>query len=300
MSELRQSTNHILMIEPAEFYTNPETVATNHYHAPNEDDRGDIFTKALREFRDYRDMLVSHGVSVTTVKGIEGCPDHIFPNWASTHLDGTVIFYPMLNENRQDERTVEMVDFFKKLYDVKADFTQHEKDGKALEATGSLCLDRMNKIAYCTLSARSDLEMAQLWAREKNYELLTFETISHTGSAVYHTDLVMFIGTDCVGICAESIIDERRDQVLASLRAHRDVIELSKEQLAAMSGNSLEVVGQGGTRYLAMSSAGHAALRADQIAAFEKHFDGGIISSPIPTIEKYGGGSARCLLMELF
>lgn len=299
MSETPQSTNHILMIEPYEFYTNPETLATNHYHHKNMDDHDVTFQKALVEFRGYRDMLVSHGVNVTTVKGIEGCPDHIFPNWASTNPDGSVIFYPMMNDNRRRERTPEMMAFFKKYYDVKFDLISYEEQGQYLEATGSLCIDHVNKVAYCALSPRSDAALAQEWTDRRGFELVTFDTLSHTGSPVYHTDLVMFIGTTCVGICSDALVEEDRARVLGHLRQYREVVEFSKDQLLTFCGNSLEVIGQGGVRYLAMAGGAHDSLSAAQVQTFGRHFDK-IISSPIATIEKYGGGSARCLMMEMF
>ena len=295
----QQSTRHILLIEPAEFYRNPQTADTNVYQHDEDEGHAETFKKALQEFRNFRNVLVEHGVHITTLKGSKGCPDHIFPNWASTDPDGRLVFYPMLNENRQAERTPEMLDFFKKYYDLAADFRNEENNGRYLESTGSLVIDHVHKRAYCALSGRSTESLAQDWADKLGYKLYTFPTLTHTGKPVYHTDLTMFIWTEFAAICAECITDEaKRDEVVGSLKEHRDVIFLSKEQLSNFCGNSLEVKGDAKKPYLVMSANGQKHLTDEQVKFFKKYVTD-IIGSDISTIEKYGGGSARCLLLEL-
>ncbi len=301
---LSQSTRHMLMIEPAVFFANPETMETNVYQV-EEDGPGKeaLFQAALKEFRDFRDMLVENGVYVTTTCGYQECPDMVFPNWASTHRDengeGTLVLYPMLNENRQAERAPGMIELCKRSYANVVDLTAHEKEGRVLEAQGSLVLDRVNKIAYAALSARTDKALVEKWGELMGYQTVIFNTKSHTGQPVYHTDLIIHIGTSYAGVCAPAIVEEDRARVVDSLRTTREVVEFSMDQLQSFCGNALEVLGEGNAPMLVLSSAAYAALSGDQRAMMEKHFTR-LLHSPLPTLEKYGGGSARCTLMEMF
>ncbi len=295
----KQSTGHLLLIEPAEFYANPETMDTNIYQVEAQESPEELFKKALSEFRGFRDMLVENGVAVTTVLGSKGCPDHLFPNWISTHEDGKMIVYPMRNDNRRRERSPEMIAFFSRFYDVAHDFTDFENQGKFLESLGSLCLDRTNKVAYATLSGRTNEELVRLWGEKTGFDVEIFESDTHTGAPIYHTDLVMWIGTEVVAICAESIKEEHRERVLTRLKKTHDVVELGAEQLKSFCGNSLEILNADGDRMLVMSETAWQALSEEQKKKYEGVFSK-LLYAPIPTIEKYGGGSARCLIMELF
>lgn len=296
-----QSTRHLLLIEPECFYANRETMQTNIYQVEEEaGDRDEVYAAALHEFRVFRNLLVENGVFVTTMRGLPNCPDNLFPNWISTHENREMVVYPMLNESRQWERAPDVIDFINYHYDMALDLRDYEKEGRALEATGSLNLDRVNKIAYVALSDRTDPDLAKIWCDKMGYELITFHTDTGSGQPVYHSDLVFWIGTDVAAICADCISDEvERERVLDSLKTHREVVELSMGQLNAFCGNSLEILGHDEARMLIMSDAAHNALRPDQIEIFAKYFSK-LLSSPIPTIEKYGGGSARCMIMELF
>ncbi|MGE4313446.1 MAG: arginine deiminase-related protein [Pseudobdellovibrionaceae bacterium] len=297
---IRQSANHLLLIEPAEFYMNPETVETNVYQFDEHESHDTTFHKALAEFRVYRDHLVEHGIQVTTVKGRIGSPDHLFPNWASTHPDGSLVFYPMLNPNRRAERTPEILALLEQTYELKLDIRDEELKGRYLESTGSIVMDHIHKRAYVALSGRTTESLAREWADKMGYELFTFVMRSHTGAPVYHTDLTMLIGTDFAAICADAITDDTaRKQVVASLEKDRDVIFLTEEQMKNYCGNSLEVVGASGKRFLVMSAHAQKHLTDAQKVAFGTHVSK-IIGTDIPTIEHYGGGSARCLIMELF
>lgn len=210
-----------------------------------------------------------------------------------------MVLYPMLNESRRAERVPEIIDFLKKSYPDVLDLTEYENKGLFLEARGSIVADRVNRVAYVALSARTSREMAEIWAKEMNYELEIFETLSHSGKPVYHTDLVMHIGSTYAAICTECILEEYRERVLARLRSTHDVVELSMAQLRSFCGNALEVVGEGDKKMLAMSTAAYGALKPEQIKIIEKHFDR-VLHAPLDTLEKYGGGSARCTLMELY
>lgn len=356
-----QSTRHIIMMEPAGFQSNPETRETNSYQHDNPTDAGGLNVLAVKEFRALRDALVDHGVFVTTFLGTALSPDDIFcNNWVSTHPrdDGTggMVLYPMLAPNRRIERRPEIMNWLSARYDTILDLSAEEMQGRYLESTGSLALDRVNKRAYCALSSRSDETLARRWCDTMGFELITFNTRNHVGKPVYHTDVVMFIGTSLIGVCADCILPDDLGRVLGRMRETHRVMTLTMDQLRSFCGNALEVRGAdfGGAhgvhgfdatydlrtmdtratprhgtaekeinagidrsdnassfsrdpgampqvterRYLALSSTAYGALSADQKDLIAMYFDGGVITSPIPTIEKYGGGSVRCMLLE--
>lgn len=294
-----QSTRQIMMIEPAVFYANPETMDTNVYQSEGNEPREVIHKRALAEFRVFRDKLVENGVIVTTAYGHKECPDMVFPNGMSTHEDGRLVIYPMFNANRRPERTPEIVAFLKKMYPNVVDLTPYEQKGMFLEARGSIVADRVNRVAYVALSKRTNRELAMKWGEIMNYEVEVFDTMSHTGKPVYHTDLVMYVGSTVAGVCAECIAEKDRERVMRRIRDTHDVVEFSLQQLASFCGNALEVLGHFNDRYLAMSEAAYKSLRPDQLSTLEKHFKK-ILRGSLPTLEKYGGGSARCMLMELY
>lgn len=301
---INQSTNHIMLIEPAEFYLNPETRETNVYQLDEHESREKTFEKALREFRDFQALLIENGIAVTTMRGAEGCPDHLFPNWASSHENGgdrRMVLYPMMNENRRAERTPAIIDLMERTYRIELDLRDRELGGHYLEATGSLCLDRMNKVAYAARSPRTDEGLAREWGAAMGYDIELFDTRSHTGKPIYHTDLVMFIGTDVAALCKDCIIgNDAQERIAARLAASgRELVELSLAQQQAFCGNALEVIGEDGKPFLVMSSRAYEALDAAQKEIFGRYFER-ILHSPLHTIETYGGGSARCLMMELF
>ncbi len=298
---MRQSTNHLFMIEPAVFYANPQTMETNAYQVTGVQEPHDItLNKARHEFRTYRDMLVEKGVMVTSLLGHDQCPDMVFPNWASTYDRGRLIVYPMLNENRQAERTPEIIGMLKSFYPDFVDWSAFENEGLILESTASIVSDHVNKRGYAGLSRRTSPEMVEKWAEHMGYDIITFETLSHAGIPVYHTDFLMYIGTSMVGICTPCITDNIvRKAVLDRLSQTHDVVEFSMEQLQANCCNALEVVGHDGERMLTMSKAAFEALDNHQIKIIERHYET-IICPDLSTLEKYGGGSARCMLMELF
>lgn len=294
---IKQSTNHLFMLEPAEFHANPETRETNAYQHEDPSDASPLQGKAQAEFRAFRDTLISHGVCVTTGKGGKGHPDDIFcNNWVSTHAgQRRMVLYPMLAKNRQVERRQDLIDVLRKSYSDVMDFSVHEQHGKFLESTGSLCLDRVNKIAYLARSARSDERLASMWCETMGYKLFAFDT-EDSGKPVYHTDVVMWIGTGMAGICSDVLKDK---SVIEKLKETHEVIEFTNDQMAAFCGNALEVIGEGGRRMLVMSAAGFRSLSPAQRKHVGKYYRT-VIQPNIPTIEYYGGGSARCMLLELF
>jgi hypothetical protein len=287
------------MIEPGQFYANPETMATNAYQIAHQDPITDVTAKAIEEFRAFRDELVHWGVIVTCAKGRQNSPDMVFPNWFFAPPSREFILCPMLNKSRQDERTPMLVDLLQKLYPNHHDWTHYEAEGRALESTASIVSDHVNKRCYSALSPRTDEALAREWAAFMGYDIFTFNSASHKGIPVYHTDCLMWIGTSLAGLCVDAIVESDRARILGELKSTHEVVEFDEAQLRAFCGNALEVVNRKGQKLLAISEGALQALRPDQLEKVGQHFDG-IVSSPLPTLEKYGGGSARCMLAELF
>lgn len=297
-----------MMMQPAEFHANPQTKATNQYQHDNPDDTRTIHEAAVEEFKNLRDTLVENGVIVTSVIGQGECPDDVFcNNWVSTHAParglpddhkGRMVLYPMLAPNRRTERRPELMKVLNYYYDVTLDITAEEREGRFLESTGSIWHDRVNDIGYCGLSGRTDKELAQKTADALGIKIHFFETENHAGKPVYHTDVMMFIGSGYAGICSECILPKDRERILGELSKTHEIIDLSMDQLRQFCGNSLEVRGRGGEKMLAMSGGAYDALTGDQKDVILKYVTK-IIHSPIPTIEKYGGGSCRCMLLEM-
>ena len=192
-----------------------------------------------------------------------------------------------------------MTDFLNKNYKLKADLSFMEKDNLFLESTSSMVFDRINRIVYLTLSPRANQELAEKWCAENNYQLVMFETESHTGSPIYHTDVLMYVGTTMIGICYEVIKPEYRDKVIEMTNKYHEVLEIKQDQLLDFCGNCLEVPNMDRKLQLVMSSRAFNAYTEEQMQFLNKHFDK-IVHQDIPTIEKYGGGSARCMIAELF
>lgn len=294
-----QSTHHIYMIEPAAFYSDPQTAETNHYQADLHESHDVTLQKALKEFRGWRDIVVAGGVTVTTVLGSAECPDHVFPNWISTHAGRQMVVYPMKDDNRRKEKTPDIVNTLQKSYDIALDLSSYESKGQFLESTGSLVMDRVNKTVYAGLSQRTNADLVKIWAKEMGYRPIIFDTKSHTGKPVYHTDLVMFIGSKVAGICSPCLGDQDREKVIGTLKETHEVVEFTFDQLKTFCGNSLEVLGQSGKPLLCMSAVARQSLNAEQEEKFADYFEDYLLAD-IPTLEIYGGGSARCTIMELF
>lgn len=295
----KQSSRHILLIEPAEFHFNPDTSETNQYQHNDSRNHDLILTDAIAEFRRFRNRFIENGVYVTTFKGIAGCPDHVFANWFSTHDDGTMNLYPMLAKSRQDERVPEMIQALQRGYDIGLDLRDHENQGLYLEGVSSIVLDRVNRQGYSALSPRTDEALVRKWGAEMGYTMHCFETENHMGKPVYHSDLVLHIGTEFVGICLDCILPQYRDHIRDSLSKTHTLIELSFEQLEQFCGNALEVRGEKNDPYLAISESAVFNLSQKQRSQYLQYVKG-FISSDIPTLERYGGGSARCMIQELF
>ena len=296
----KQSTSHLFMIEPESFYSNEQTSYTNHYQEESSDeDIGEITQNALVEFHNLKDKIEAKGIQVTSLKGSKECPDHIFPNWFMTFDNKTMQIFSMLAPNRRKEKKLSMIEHLSETYELTADYSYLENKEIFLESTSSMVFDRVNRIVYAGISPRTNAVQLIIWCRNNDFELVLFETESHTGSPIYHTDVLMYVGTDIIGICFDVIKEEHVDYVREKVNAHHDVVELTSDQIQNFSGNAIEAKNEEGELFLIISSRGFSALNQNQVNKLLKSYKE-IIHSDIPTIEKYGGGSARCMLTELF
>ena len=294
-----QSTNHVLLIRPTEFYSNDQTIETNHYQKPDiKKPRSEILNEALIEFDSFEKNLLDHGIRVTTFLGQKGCPDNIFPNWAVTFDDRSMHIFSMLGENRRLEKSENHIRDLNRTYQTTLDYSKYENKSKFLEGTSSLVLDRVNRVAYMGISPRSDENLAKKWAREYDYELFAFETQSHTGKPIYHSDVMMYIGTELTVICTEAI-KTGANNVINQLSKTHEILEISSDQLVNFCGNCIEVKAINNTTNLIMSTRAYEGYKSKQIKVLNNYFNQ-IIHSDLKTIETYGGGSARCMIMELF
>ena len=294
-----QSTSHVLLIRPVEFYCNQQTIETNHYQSVDDDkSHSEILEDALIEFDNFEKKLLENNIKVTTLRGQEGCPDNIFPNWAVTYNDKSMHLFSMLGENRRLEKSDEHIAFLNKQYRTTLDYSAYENQSRFLEGTSSLVLDRVNRKAYMGISARSNEELAIKWAKEQNYELIVFETQSHTGNPIYHSDVMMYIGTELAVVCSEAIKVGANNVINELSHTHR-ILEISSQQLLDYCGNCIEIKDTNNNLNLIMSTSAFEGYDSSQLNVLNEHFTT-IIHADLKTIEKYGGGSARCMIMELF
>jgi hypothetical protein len=301
-----QSARAVLMVKPANFAFNPQTAATNSFQRIESPAMaGHQQAAALREFESLADALRRAGIEVIEAHDtpIPIKPDAIFPNnWVSFHQDGTVVLYPMLAPNRRDERREDLIaqvireGAFRSTRTV--DLSYRESQGKFLEGTGSLVLDRASHVAYASLSARTDLDVLGEFAQQLDYELVTFEAFGPNGAALYHTNVLMSVGTDFAVICGEAIAAPlHRSAVLSRLRSTgHEIVDISIEQLQRFAANLLELAPASG-RLIVVSQSAFGALHPAERRILESH--GAILCADIPTIEQCGGGGVRCMLAEI-
>jgi hypothetical protein len=307
---MKQTTNSILMIRPVAFRMNEQTAVNNYYQKVLDGLLpATVNAKAQQEFDVFVEKLRAVGVDVTVVDDRENAdtPDSIFPNnWISFHGNGDVALYPMFAENRRQERREDILDTLEEngfVIDNIMDYTSAEEDGFFLEGTGSLLLDRENGKAYCALSPRADEELFIEFCEDFEFTPVIFEafqTVNNERKLIYHTNVMMCLGETFAVICADCIDDKKeRKMVLDSLKGdEKEVILITEEQVNNFAGNMLEVKGADDRRYLVMSTSAHQSLTKKQIAQLEEHVT--ILSSSLDTIEACGGGSARCMMAEIF
>ena len=297
----KQSTNHIFMIEPEVFYSNEQTIDSNHYQLKNDsnEDIAIIKENALREFHNLKKEIENNNILVKSMKGIHECPDHIFPNWFITFDDKTFQLFSMNAENRRLEKTTEMINYLSQEYTLTRDLSEYEEKGEFLEATSSMVFDRVNRVVYAAVSPRTNKDLTIKWCKENDYELVLFDTNSHKGSSIYHTDVLMYVGQKVIGICYEVILPKYRDMVRDKVSRYHEIFEINESQIKDFCGNSLEAHNDSNEFFLIMSSRAFNALSDAQKNQLSKYYKS-IIHTDLTTIEKYGGGSARCMLNELF
>ena len=298
------------MIRPVAFRMNEQTAVNNYYQKVlNNLSQESLNVKAQDEFDAFVTKLRGVGVNVIVVDDTSNTdtPDSIFPNnWISFHENGDVVLYPLFAENRRGERREDILDILEDngfVINEIMDYTSAEEDGFYLEGTGSIVLDRENGKAYCALSPRADEELFIEFCEDFDLNPIIFEafqTVNGVRKLIYHTNVVMCIGKTFVVICADCIDDKKeRKMVLDSLRSDKkEVVLITEAQVGNFAGNMLEVKGADNRRYLAMSTSAHQSLTKKQITQLEEHVT--ILSSSLDTIEGCGGGSARCMMAEIF
>lgn len=306
---MQQTTDTILMIRPVSFRMNEQTAVNNFFQEELDLKNAEINAKAQKEFDDFVEKLRAVGITVIVEDDdlLMDTPDSIFPNnWVSFHENGDVAKYPMFAENRRRERRDEVfIRLEKEGFRIEniVDYTSAENDGIFLEGTGSLLLDRVNSKAYCALSARADEDLLIEFCEDFEYTPIIFtayQTVEGKRLPIYHTNVMMCLAENFSVICLDAIDDKKeRKQVVKSLKQDgKEIISISEAQMHQFAGNMLQLRGKNNQRYLVMSDAAHKSLTAQQIKSIEKHCL--ILSSSLQTIETCGGGSARCMMAEVF
>ncbi|RZK48711.1 MAG: amidinotransferase [Pedobacter sp.] len=298
-----QTTSNLLMIRPVNFEFNVQTAVNNKFQQVD-DNPNNVQEKALLEFDNFVALLRKNDINVVVIEDTPDpiTPDSIFPNnWISFHQDGSVYLYPMFSENRRPERRKDIIQNLSQHFQVnhQSDLSFFEQAGQFLEGTGSMVLDREHKIAYACMSIRTDAEVLAQFCALSGYKAVTFHAVDQTNFPIYHTNVMMCVGTKFILICAESIPDpHERQYVLKQIAATgKEIIEISFTQMNHFAGNMLEVENNKGEKFIIMSEQAYQILNPQQIVSLEAY--GKILHAPLYTIEKNGGGSARCMLAEI-
>ncbi len=291
------------MIRPVNFGFNAETAVNNAFQVAGYDDAA--HEKAAREFDRFVEALRSNGVQVTVVEDTPQphTPDSVFPNnWISFHHDGTVILYPMFAENRRQERKPHVLEQLAGKFAIThtIDLTRYEREQRFLEGTGSMVLDRDHRIAYACLSPRTSKEVLEAFCQTMNYRPVIFTATDSKGRPIYHTNVMMCVADRYVVICLDSIAakNERENVIAVIKETGKDVVPITMEQMNRFAGNMLQVHNQQGEKLLVMSSQAYGALTPEQVRQLESY--NRIVHAPLDTIETNGGGSARCMMAEVF
>ncbi|NRR91708.1 amidinotransferase [Winogradskyella undariae] len=306
---MQQTTNTILMIRPINFRMNEQTAVNNYFQEDLDLKNAEINAKAQNEFDAFVEKLRAVGINVIVEEDdkLNDTPDSVFPNnWVSFHSNGDVAKYPMFAENRRKERREEVFVRLEKegfVIENIVDYTSAEHEGYFLEGTGSVILDRVNRKAYCALSPRADEELFIEFCEDFEYSPVIFtayQSVENKRLPIYHTNVMMCIAENFAVICLDSIDDKKeRKSIVKHLRQDgKEIISITEAQMHSFAGNMLQLQGENDKRFLVMSEAAHSSLSKSQINSIEKHC--AIISSSLETIETCGGGSARCMMAEVF
>jgi len=303
-----QVSGAILMVRPKNFGYNAETAVTNRFQRAGAD--AEVALQARLEFDAFAAALAAEGVTVCVAEDTEPPkPDAVFPNnWVSFHADGTVVLYPMQVASRRAERRAAIVEQVARDtgFQVRrtVDLTHHEKEGRFLEGTGSLVLDHVERVAYTCRSPRTDEVVAREWAEELDYSLELFNAVDAAGAPIYHTNVVMAVGSRIAVVALDNVAAADRARVAGRLReSGHDVVGISDAEMNAFAGNMLEVGSWdehlGDFRILVMSRTARRALAPEKFARLSAGVDA-VLAPPVDVIERHGGGSVRCMLAEVF
>ena len=306
-----QIASAVLMVRPRHFGYNAQTAVTNRFQTPGATAAAEVAQRALREFDAFAAALKGEGVTVCIAEDSDQPrkPDAVFPNnWVSFHRDGTVVLYPMHAENRRSERRQEVIDAVVRSTGFRVtrivDLTHHEKAGRFLEGTGSLVLDHVARVAYACRSPRTHPEVAAEWAGELGYDLELFAASDEGGTPIYHTNVLMHVGTRVAVVALEAIAEIDRARVAARLEnSGREIVAIDHAEMNAFAGNMLEVGSWdeylGDYRILVMSETARHALDTAKYKHLYASVDA-VLAVPVDVIERHGGGSVRCMLAEIF
>lgn len=297
-----QNTSHLLMIQPVQFGFNEQTAVNNSFQ---KNSGSDVQQNALHEFTEFADLLQKNKIDVTVVEDslLPPTPDSVFPNnWISFHADGSIFLYPMFAQNRRLERKPAVLDAVEARFTVSkiVDLTKYETAGLFLEGTGSMVLDREHKIAYACLSPRTNETVLNEFCKLAGYKPVTFIATDKNGADIYHTNVMMCVAKTFAVVCLESVTAEKEkaDLVNSLQQTGKEIIDITPEQLDHFAGNMLQVINEHGELLLVMSTQAYHSLTPSQIDSLEKY--NRIIHSSLYNIETAGGGSARCMLAEIF
>lgn len=294
------------MVSPARFESNPLTAESNAFQTESEASQQEQQALAQAEFDALAEQLRDSGINVIVAQdeARPRRPDAIFPNnWVSFHADGRVVLYPMEAENRRTERRLDIIEWLDQKHGFHVseviDLSHHEDESHFLEGTGSMVLDRVNRVAYACLSSRTHLDPLGDFAQRMDYDVIAFEAVDRDGLPIYHTNVMMNVGESLAVVCEESIArEDQQSAVLERLtKTGHEIVSLSFDQLYAFAGNMLELRTSAGERVIAMSEQAYESLTPPQLDRLLSN--GGIIKSPIDNIERLAGGSVRCMLAEI-
>lgn len=295
--------NKLLLIKPHGFSANPETASSNVFQSKESFDKKEVSLKALAEFEEMITSLQAHKFNITVFEFPQNpYPDEVFPNnWFSSHRDGQIVLYPMLSKIRRGERREEILRSFKEdlNYSSFTDFSKYESEDKFLEGTGSIIFDHKNKIAYCVESERSDEELFMVVCNHLDYEGVFLKAKKVNGVSIYHTNVIMSVSDETVVWFPELFEVDVQDFLEEKFKdSGKRELRLSEEQLWHFTGNILNVENSEGKKFWLMSSTAYKSFNEEQKAILQK--EGDLLHFNIETIEKFGGGSVRCMLAELY
>ena len=302
-----QVTSQLFMVRPANFSSNKETIETNKFQNDiTGDSKNNIQTLALREFDKMVKLLRDHGISVIDIDDIQELEntDAVFPNnWVSFHQDNTVVLYPMMARSRRTEKRYDILEYLTKYQsfniDRVIDMSYLEEENLFLEGTGSMIFDRVNKTVFACKSSRTSLEALEIFCKDMGYNPIVFDAIIDN-YPIYHTNVMMSLGKNTAFLCSESITDEADSLLIKNYfrDLEKNIIEISPQQMNNFAGNVIEVENTKGVSHIIMSEKAYQALDHKQLDSINSVSN--IIAIPLETIERYGGGSARCMVAEIF